>query len=31
LLQGVAEAAGRGVLLVQDDQDRMLHKPIKAG
>src|SRR5690349_9324621 len=30
LLQGMAKAAGRGVLLVQDDQDRMLHRPIKA-
>jgi hypothetical protein len=25
LLQGTANAAGRGVLLVQDDQDRLLH------
>jgi hypothetical protein len=31
LLQSVAEAAGRRVLLVQNDQDRMLHEPIKAG
>jgi hypothetical protein len=38
LLQGVAEASRRGMLLVQNDQDRMLHesrqrclKPCTAG
>jgi hypothetical protein len=28
LLQGMTEAARRRVLLMQDDEDRMLHEPI---
>src|SRR5580692_694993 len=27
LAQGIADATGRGMLLVQDDQDRLLHDP----
>ena len=30
LLDGMADPAGRGVLLVQDDQDRVPHEPINS-